>query len=319
MKYSKILGVGSYLPPQIWTNKDLATLMLADDPRAQEGWIEQRTGIKERRLSDVYSSDLGLEAANRAIEAANVKKEDIDMIIFSTADPDHDTPGSCFFFQAKFGTPNIPTFDIRQNCNGFIYSLSIADQFIRTGFCKTILIVCGEGHFKPLRRRTDNEGVNEIFGDGAGAAVIGVTEDVDGPRILSTHLHADGNYAKDLWTESGTKYAQMNGKVVFTHACKRMPEVIREAVSANNYQVSDVDFFVFHQANLRINEKVGERLDISSDKVFNTIQKYGNTKSATIPIGIDEALKADKIKPGMLIALGAFGAGFAWSGALIRW
>jgi 3-oxoacyl-[acyl-carrier-protein] synthase-3 len=323
MKYSKILGVGSYLPPTIWTNKDLITLMSPGDERAADGWVEQRTGIKERRWTDINaditSSDLGVEAAKKAIEAANIKKEDIDLVLFSTANPDHDCPGSASFFQPKLGINNIPVIDIRQHCSGFMYALSIADQFIRTEFCKTILIVSAESHFRTIRKKSDNKELSILFGDGAGAIVVGATDAPHGPRILSTHIHADGSHAKDLWQELGTEIGTMNGQAVFVHACRRMPEAINEAVSANNLQLSDIDFFVFHQANLRINDMVGKKLGISPDKVLNTIQKYGNTNSASIPIGLDEAIKANKIKPGMLVACAAFGAGFHWSSAIIRW
>jgi 3-oxoacyl-[acyl-carrier-protein] synthase-3 len=338
MKYSKILGVGSYVPPQVWTNDDLQKFMETSDE-----WIQQRTGIKQRywvdQKSNTCSSDLAVHASEKALQAAGVKKEEIDMVILATLSPDHEFPGTACFLQAKLGIPGIPALDVRQQCTGFIYGMSIADQFIRTGMYKKILLVGAEVHSKGLDKTTRGRDVAVLFGDGAGAVVIGVGEgpiDSKSSQIFSTHLHADGRFAKELWTEEPSMahpgdrlsadrlsdmghYPKMNGKTVFMHAVKRMPEVLIEGLQANGLQIQDVDLFVFHQANLRINEMVAKQLEIPEEKVFNTIDRFGNTTAATIPIGLDEAVKAGKLKPGMLVASAAFGSGFTWASAVFRW
>lgn len=335
MKLSKILGIGSYLPERVWTNQDLAQLMDTSDE-----WIQQRTGIKERRWvdqkSDTASSDLALEASKKALISADVKKEELDMIVFATLSPDHEFPGSACFLQAKLGLPGIPALDVRQQCTGFIYGLSIADQFIKTGMAKKVLVVGAEVHSRGLDQTTRGRDVTVLFGDGAGAVILGEQTQMNSSRILSTHLHADGAYAKELWVRSpgmgkmggrispedldqGDQYPRMNGKSVFVNAVKKMPEVILEGLTANSLKLEDVDLFVFHQANLRINEAVAKQLSIPEEKIFNTIEKYGNTTAATIPIGFDEAVKASKLKPGMLVATAAFGSGFTWGSAIIRW
>jgi 3-oxoacyl-[acyl-carrier-protein] synthase-3 len=338
MNYSKILGVGSYVPPNVWTNHDLSKLMETSDE-----WIQQRTGIKQRHWvdlgSDTCSSDLAIVAADRALAAARVKKEELDLIIFATLSPDHEFPGTACFFQEKLGVPGIPALDVRQQCSGFLYGLSIADQFIKTGMYRTVLLVGAEVHSKGLDKTTRGRDVSVLFGDGAGAVVIGVgdePQDPRGSRIFSTHLHADGRFAKELWVSEpsnahpgdrltverladGGHFAKMNGKTVFMHAVKKMPEVLLEALHANQVKLEQVDLFVFHQANLRINEMIASQLGISAEKVFNTIGQFGNTTAATIPIGLDEAVRAGKLKPGMLVATAAFGSGFTWAAALLRW
>jgi 3-oxoacyl-[acyl-carrier-protein] synthase-3 len=232
--------------------------------------------------------------------------------------------------------PGIAALDIRQQCTGFIYGMSIADAFIKTGMYKKVLLVGAEVHSKALDKTTRGREVSVLFGDGAGAVVIGAAEEGSSSRVLSTHLYADGKYAEELWIKApGTGYAgerttheildradhfpKMNGKTVFIHASKRMPEAVNTALSANGLKISDVDLFIFHQANLRINEMVAKQLGIPEEKVFNTIQKFGNTTAATIPLGLDEAVKAGRLKPGMLVASAAFGAGFTWASALYRW
>lgn len=338
MKYSRILGIGSYVPDRIWTNKDLESLMDTTDE-----WIQQRTGIKERRWvdqdSNLGSSDLALEAANRALEASGVKKEELDMVILATLSPDHDFPGTACFLQAKMGIPGIPALDVRQQCTGFLYGLSIADQFIRSGMKNRILVVGAEVHSKGLDKSSRGREVSVLFGDGAGAAIVGGAEgvvDSKTSQIFSTHLHADGRFAKELWIpEPGmahpgdrltverlvdaNQYPKMNGKTVFMHACKKMPEVLLEALDANGFKLADIDLFIFHQANLRINEMVAKQLGIPEEKMFNTIDRFGNTTAASIPLGLCEAQKAGKLKPGMLVATAAFGSGFTWASAVIRW
>ena len=334
--YSKILGVGSFVPPRVVTNEDLRAYMDTSDE-----WIQQRTGIRERHWVEgkTVTSDLALAASLKALESAKVKKEEIDMIILATLSPDHEFPGTACFLQAKLGLPGIPALDVRQQCTGFLYGLSIADKFIRTGSAQKVLLVGAEVHSKGLDKTTHGRDVAVLFGDGAGAVVVGAA---DGPAseneagIYSTHLHADGTYARELWIqaptqdtdgermthemiERGEHYPRMNGKTVFTHAVKRLPEAIMEALSANGFKLADVDLFLFHQANLRINEFVAKQMGIPEEKVFNTIDRFGNTTAATIPIGMDEAVKAGKLKKGMLVATAAFGSGFTWGSAVFRW
>ena len=335
---SKILGTGMYVPEKIVTNDDLSAMLETSDE-----WIRQRTGIEQRHWVDFKSktstSDLGLEAAKIALKNSGVDKSEIDMIILATLSPDHELPGTACFLQKKLEVPGIPALDVRQQCTGFIYSLSIADQYIRSGTYKKILIVGAEIHSRGLQKTPKGRDVSVLFGDGAGAVVVGATEVKDAAKdshILSTHLHADGAFAEELWTpfpgsaqagnrveasmlEDGSIWPAMNGKTVFTHAVKRMPEVLLEALAKNNLKIEDIDLFVFHQANLRINDMIAKQFEIPSDKVFNTIQKYANTTAATIPIGLDEAVRVGKLKKGMLVASAAFGSGFTWASAIYRW
>ena len=334
---TRIAGVGSFLPDRIVTNDDLTQWMDTSDE-----WIRSRSGIEERRWvepDNTTTSDLGLEAAEKAMAAAGVTPADLDMLLFATLTPDHEFPGTACFLQAKLDCPGIPAIDVRQQCSGFVYGMAQADMFIRGGMADTILLVGAEVHSKALDVSTEGRDITVLFGDGAGAAVLKATEVEDpntDPHIYSSHLHADGHYAKDLWTEGpsmtfapnlwdndwlerGTQYPKMNGKTVFKHAVTRMPEVAREALDANGFVVDDVDLWIFHQANMRINYFAAKKLGIEDDKVFNTIQRYGNTTAATIPIGLDEALKAGKLEPGMLVAIAAFGAGFTWASSLVRW
>jgi 3-oxoacyl-[acyl-carrier-protein] synthase-3 len=333
--YSKISGVGSYVPPKIYTNHDLEEMMDTTNE-----WIVQRTGIEQRHWVDAQTStsDLALEASKQAIADANLKNEDIDMIVFATLSPDHDFPGTGCFLQAKLGIPEISVFDVRQQCTGFIYGLSLADKFIRSGSHKNVLVVGAEVHSKGLDKTPRGRAVSVLFGDGAGAVVMSAT-DVKDPRtdshILTSNLHADGSYAKELWLsapgnalgdervsqamlDEGLHYPQMNGKTVFVHAVKRMAETLMNSCKEQGVSIEDVDLFLFHQANLRINSKVAEVLKIPEEKIFNTIQKYGNTTAATIPLGMHDAIKAGKLKPGMLVASAAFGSGFTWASAIWR-
>lgn len=337
MMKAKILGVGSYVPPRVWKNDDIAAMMDTNDE-----WIRQRTGIEQRHWveSNVSTSDLAVVAAEKACESAKIKKEDIDCIVFATLSPDHDFPGSGCFLQAKMGIPaGVPAFDIRQQCTGFLYGLSLAEQYVKSGMFKRVLVVGAEVHSKGLNRTPAGRDVAVLFGDGAGAVIVGPCEgDVSekDAQIFSTHIHADGNFAKELWVaapgfangaerlttamvEEGLHYPQMNGKTVFVHAVKRMPEAIMEVLAKNGKKIEDVDLFLFHQANLRINEMVGKQLGIPPEKIFNTIQRFANTTAATIPIGMDEAVKAGKLKKGMLVASAAFGSGFTWGSSLFRW
>ncbi|MGZ3807681.1 MAG: 3-oxoacyl-ACP synthase III family protein [Bacteriovorax sp.] len=336
MKYrSEITGVGSFVPPKVYTNFDLEKMMDTTDE-----WIQQRTGIVQRHWVEghVSTSDLALEACVRAIENAGLQKKDIDMIIFATLSPDHEFPGTGCFLQAKLEVPEIPVLDIRQQCTGFLYGLSIADKFIQSGSHKNILVVGAEVHSKGIDKTPNGRNVAVLFGDGAGAMVVSQRELKDpsmDSRIIATELHADGSFAKELWIpapgtafgaermshamiEEGLHYPHMNGKTVFVHATKRMAECLVNTCKDAGLGLSDIDVFLFHQANLRINSKVAEMLSIPEEKVFNTIQNYGNTTAATIPLGMDDAIKAGVLKKGMLVASVAFGSGFTWASAIWR-
>jgi 3-oxoacyl-[acyl-carrier-protein] synthase-3 len=337
---SRIAGLGSFVPPRVVTNHDLAQVMDTSDE-----WIQQRTGIKQRHWVEgkTTTSDLALEASQRALQEAGITAKDLDMIILATLSPDHQFPGTACFLQAKLGAPGIAALDIRQQCTGFVYGMSIADQFIRTGTYQKILVVGAEVHSKGLDKSTKGRDVSVLFGDGAGAVVMmpaaanaGPAVGGKGSKIFSTHLHADGEYARELWVDlptmadstdyvthgmidEGRQWTQMNGKSVFMHAAKRMPEVIEECLRANQVKLEEVDLFVLHQANLRIIEMAAKQLGIPAKKVFNTIDRFGNTTAATIPLGLDEARKAGVLKPGMLVCSAAFGSGFTWASALYRW
>jgi 3-oxoacyl-[acyl-carrier-protein] synthase-3 len=333
---SRITGVGAYVPPRVVTNHDLEKMLDTSDE-----WIVQRSGIQQRRWvePETSTSDLAFEASKAAIADAGLTKDDIDMIVFATLSPDHDFPGTGCFLQAKLDRPTIPVFDIRQQCTGFVYGLSLADSFVRTGQAKNVLVVGAEIHSKGLNKTPAGRDVSVLFGDGAGAVVISACE-VNDPKkdahIISSALHADGSFAKELWIpapgnalvgdfrinsaalDEGLHYPKMNGKTVFTHAVKRMSETLASTLAASNVGIADVDLFLFHQANIRINDKVGEMMGIPADKVFNTIQNYGNTTAATIPLGMRDAIKAGKLRPGMLVGMAAFGSGFTWASALMR-
>ncbi len=332
---SEITGVGSFVPPDVYTNYDLEKMLDTSDD-----WIQQRTGIVQRHWArpDDSTSDLALQASLHAIKNAGLTKNDIDMIIFATLSPDHDFPGAGCFLQAKLEMPEIPVLDIRQQCTGFLYALSIADKFLLSGSHKNILVVGAEIHSKGLDKTPNGRNIAVLFGDGAGAVVVSRKDVVDAKRdsgIISTHLFADGAFAKELWIpapgsamgadrinlqmlQEGQHFPQMNGKTVFIHATKRMSECLLKACTDSNIKIEEIDLFLFHQANLRINSKVAELLSIPEEKIFNTIQNYGNTTAATIPLGMDDAIKAGVLKKGMLVASAAFGSGFTWASAIWR-
>jgi 3-oxoacyl-[acyl-carrier-protein] synthase III len=333
MTYSTISGVGHYVPERIVTNHDLEKLMDTTD-----AWIQERTGIQERRFfqpgKDTVAS-MGVNASRIAIERAGLVPEDIDFIVFATITPDYYFPGSGVLLQRELNIPNIGALDIRNQCSGFIYALSVADQFIKSGMYKNILVVGAEIQSSVMDISDKGRAMAVIFGDGAGAVVMQATQDAN-RRILSTHLHADGKYAEELivkdpggsragrWIskemiENGSTDPYMNGNMVFKHAVVRFPEVIMEALEANGYIVSDIDMLIPHQANLRITNYVREKLKLSEDKVFSNIQKYGNTTAASIPIALSEAWEVGKIQSGNLVCLAAFGSGFTWASALIKW
>lgn len=335
MLRSRVAGVGSYLPPRVVTNHDLAALMDTSDE-----WIVSRTGIHERRWVDpeVATSDLALAASTRALEAAGVDKTEVDLIVLATLSPDHEFPGTACYLQAKLGLSGIPALDVRQQCTGFVAAPAVADAFIRAGSARTALVVGAEIHSKGLDLTTAGRDVSVLFGDGAGAIVLAATEVDDparDPHILSTHLHADGSFAEHLWLpapgmayprfmsrelfEAGEHYPKMDGRTVFVHAVRHMPEAIGEALAANALALGDVDLFVLHQANLRINEAVAHRLGVGEERLVTTIDRYANTTAATIPIGLDTAAGDGRLTPGRLVAVAAFGSGFTWGSMLIRW
>lgn len=329
MKYSKIKGIGHYVPEQIVTNDDLSKLMDTSD-----SWITERTGIKERRFFDPEKDTVANMAANAskmALERAGLSANDVDFIVFATITPDYFFPGSGVLLQRELGLPGIGALDIRNACSGFIYGLSVADQFIKTGMYKTILVIGAEIQSSAMDLSNRGRAVSVIFGDGAGAVVL---QAADSPGILSTHLHADGRYAeelyikdpgssrkvrlsKDMIDEDGIR-AHMNGNTVFKHAIVRFQEVVLEALAANNLAKEDIDLLIPHQANLRISKYLQEQLEFTDDKVYNNIMRYGNTTAASIPIAMSEAWAEGKLKEGSLLCLAAFGSGFTWASSLIR-
>lgn len=330
MRRTVILGTGHYVPPKVVTNFDLEKLMDTSDE-----WIRERTGIIERRFVEpgTATSDLALQASLRAIEDAKISKEEIDFIIFATLSPDHLFPGAGVFLQAKLGLEKIGALDIRNQCSGFIYGLAVADQFIRNGVYKKILLVGAEIQSVQLNFSTQGRDMAVLFGDGAGAVILGAEENSD-RGVISTHLHADGRYANILWIEKPNImhfpyfypemmndpgiYPSMQGKLVFKFASEKMPECVKENLEENNLRVEDIDLLIPHQANYRITQMVGSALKLPPEKVFSNIHKYGNTTAASIPIALDEARKEGRLKEGDLLVLTAFGSGLTWGSSIIR-
>lgn len=335
MYTSKIIGLGYYVPENVVTNDDLSKLMDTND-----AWIQERTGIKERRhikKGDGNSTSvMAVKASTIALERAKLQPNDIDMIVFATLSPDMYFPGGGVEVQEMMGMRTIPALDVRNQCSGFVYALSVADQFIKTGMYENILVIGSENHSGGLDMTTRGRNVSVIFGDGAGAAVVSRNETGKG-GILSTHLHSEGQHKNELslqgpstrhWVpeiiaensqEDIPYYPVMNGQFVFKHAIVRFAEVILEGLQANNLEVSDIDMLIPHQANLRISQFIQHKLKLTDAQVFNNIQKYGNTTAASIPIALTEAWEEGKIKEGDLIVLAAFGSGFTWGSAIIRW
>ena len=335
MYNSKITGLGYYLPENVVTNDDLSKFMETTDE-----WIQERTGIKERRWIDPKSGDttsnMGVKASKIAIERADLNKEDIDFIIFATLSPDMYFPGGGVRVQDMLGIPTIGALDVRNQCSGFIYSLSVADQFIKTGMYKNILVIGSENHSGGLEKSTRGRGVTVIFGDGAGAAVVSRCNEKD-KGILSSHLHSEGKHARELMLDGPNTgrwvpeiiaendpndesyYPYMNGQFVFKNAVTRFSEVINEGLDANDLKKEDIDMLIPHQANLRIAQFTQKKFQLSDDKVYNNIMSYGNTTAASIIIALTEAWEKGKIKENDLVVLAAFGAGFTWGSVLIRW
>lgn len=349
MPRTKVAGIGMYVPPNVVTNNDLTQVMDTSD-----AWIQERTGIRERRFAQRFedtTATMGVEAAKIALQRAGLQPSDIDFIIFATLSPDYYFPGCGVLVQRMMGMKEIGALDIRNQCSGFIYGISIADQFIKSGMYKNILLIGSETHSYALDFSTRGRNVSVIFGDGAGAVVLQPTEK-ENQGILSTHLHSDGNDAEllsmanpgfhggKLWPEkkptiptqpyggmfitqalvdSEDLYPNMDGPAVFKKAVVKFPEVIHEALQANGLKPSDLTMLIPHQANLRIAQYVQQQLKLRDEQVHNNIQKYGNTTAASVPIALCEAWEEGKIKEGDLVCLAAFGSGFTWGSALLRW
>ncbi len=335
MYNSKITGLGYYVPDNVVTNNDLSKMMDTND-----AWIQERTGIKERRWikegSEDTSAVMGAKASRIAIERAGLTSEDIDFVVFATLSPDYYFPGCGVQIQEMLGLKTVGALDVRNQCSGFIYALSVADKFVKTGDYKNVLVVGSEYHSGGLDKTTRGRGVTVIFGDGAGAAVISRTED-NTKGILSTHLHSEGKHAEELtvlapsirhWVpeimEANDKndesyFPYMNGTFVFKHAIVRFTEVINEGLEANNLSASDINLFIPHQANLRISQFVQKKLRLPDENVFNNIMKYGNTTAASIAIALTEAWEQGKVKENDIVVLSAFGSGFTWGSVIIRW
>ncbi|CAI8159866.1 MAG: 3-oxoacyl-[acyl-carrier-protein] synthase 3 [Polaribacter sp. SA4-10] len=335
MYNSKITGLGFFVPENIVTNSDLKEFMETSDE-----WIEERTGIKERRWIDPKTrettSTMAVKASKIAIERAGLNKDDIDFIIFATLSPDMYFPGGGVRVQDMLDMPTIGALDVRNQCSGFIYSMSVADQFIKTGMYKNILVIGAENHSGGLEKSTRGRGVTVIFGDGAGAAVLSRSEE-QGRGILSSHLHSEGKHARELmldgpntgrWIpeiiaendpDDQSYFPYMNGQFVFKHAVTRFSEVIIEGLKANDLDKEDIDILIPHQANLRIAQFIQKKFQLSDDKVYNNIMKYGNTTAASVIIALTEAWEKGKIKENDLVVLAAFGSGFTWGSVVIRW
>ena len=336
MKNSRIVGVGHYVPEGVVTNQDLEKLMNTSDE-----WIVERTGIKERRYFDYTKdtcSNMATKATKMALERAKIDVDEIELIVFATITPDYMFPGSGVLMQRELGLDkkNIAAIDIRNACSGFVYGLSVADQFIKTGMYKTIVVVGAEIQSSGIEFSDRQRHVSVIFGDGAGAVILQATDE-PGKGILSTHIHSDGTFAEELYVKdpgssrkreerltpemlkSVSVLGHMNGNLVFKHAVVRFTEVIGEALVANGKSKEDIDLLVPHQANLRITNFIQKKLELDEDKVYSNIQKYGNTTAASIPIALSEAWAEGKIKENDLVCLAAFGSGFTWASALINW
>lgn len=335
MYQSRISGLGKYLPENIVTNQDLSEIMETSDE-----WIQERTGIRERRHikkgSGDTTSSMGAAAARIAIERAGLTPHDIDLILFATLSPDYYFPGSGVLVQELLDIPTCPAMDIRNQCSGFIYALSTADQFIKTGMYKNVLVIGSENHSGGLDMTTRGRGVSVIFGDGAGAAVITREED---PKkgVLSSHLHSEGKFAEELsligpstnrWVPEiieandptdESYYPYMNGQLVFKNAVVRFSEVIMEGLTTNGLAPDAIDMLIPHQANLRISQFVQKKFGLGNDQVYTNIQRYGNTTAGSIPIALTEAWEEGKIQEGDLVVLAAFGSGFTWGSSIIRW
>jgi len=332
MPYSRIAGVGHFVPERVVTNDDLAKLMDTSDE-----WIRERTGIRERRFVEdgVSSSDLGEAAALEALEGAGWKAEDVEFIVFATLSPDLYFPGNGVLLQRDLGVRDIGALDVRNQCTGFVYAMATADAFIRMGMYRRILVVGAEVHSVGLRMDTIGRDTAVLFGDGAGAVCLEATEEEDGSRLIWHHLHADGRYADELtirkpgslnrpWIakemiDTGDVNPFMNGREVFKHAIVKFPAVIHEVLESQGVTTDDLALVIPHQANERITDAVRKRLGIDPSKVYSNIARYGNTTAASIPIALSEAVRDGLVKRGDLVCLAAFGSGFTWGACLLRY
>lgn len=331
MPRSLIAGTGYYVPDRVVTNEDLTQWMDTSDE-----WILERTGIEERRWvpDGMTGAEMARRASEMALEAAGLEADAVEAIVLGTLSPDVFFPGTGVYLGRELGLPGVPALDIRAQCSGFVYGLSVADAWIRSGQYRTVLLVGVEIQSTGLDISTRGRDLAVLFGDGAGAAVLTATDE-EGRGVLSTHIHSDGRHAEILWAEAassrknpritvqdieeGRHYPKMEGREVFKHAVTRMPEAVEEALAANGLTTADIDLLIPHQANLRISQMVQRRLGLSDDQVVNNIQRYGNTTAATIPIALAEAVREGRLAEGDLLALAAFGSGFTWGASLIRW
>lgn len=337
---SIIKGYGHFVPDNVVTNDDLSKIMNTNDE-----WITERTGIKERRHrknrldEQETTSYYGLQAAKKALESAGITAKDIDYIIFATLSPDYFFPGCGVLLQEELGCDTIGALDVRNQCSGFVYAVSVANAFIKSGQYKNILVVGADIHSFGLDMTDRGRGVSVIFGDGAGAIVLSASTEEDKLGILSTNMHSEGKYAEELAVKyPGSKYGwadrtinepgsitaeqiypHMNGNFVFKHAVTRFPETIIEALQAAGKKPEELDLLISHQANLRISQYVQQLLGLPEEKVFSNIQKYGNTTNASIPIALSEAISEGRIKRGDLVCLAAFGSGFTWGSVLFEY
>lgn len=327
---ASITGTGMSVPDRVVTNFDLEKLMDTSDE-----WIQQRTGIVERRhVTDEKPSDLALEASQKALKAASLEAKDLDMILVATLSPEHFFPGTSSWLQRKLGLNSTPCMDLRTQCSGFLFALSVAKDFVQAGTYRRVLVCGVEVHSSGLDMTTRGRDVSALFGDGSGAVIV-ERSDIPERGIMSCHLHSQGEYAEKLWIQGPTATQtphvsaqmideglcspQMDGKFVFKKAVDALPKVINESLNHHNLTIKDIDHFFFHQANLRINEFVANAMQIPHQKVYANIQKYGNCSAASIPMLIDETYRAGKIKSGDLLCLAAFGSGFSWGSVIIRW
>lgn len=332
MKYSKVIGVGHYLPENVVTNEDIMKTVDTTDE-----WITERTGIKKRRWFNADEdtvANMATKATRMAAERAGIDVKEIDFIVFATITPDYFFPGSGVLTQRELGLQGIGAIDLRNACSGFVYGLSVADNFIKTGMYKTVLVVGSEIQSSALDKTTAGRSNNVIFADGAGAMIVQASDDPE-HAVLSTHLHADGDFAEELYVkdpgssrtvrlsqeiiDGESVKVHMNGNFVFKHAVVRFEEVIMEALQANDMVKEDIDLLIPHQANLRISQFVQKRLGLPDENIYNNIMHIGNTTAASIPIALSEAWETGKIKDGNIVCLAAFGSGFTWASALIRW
>lgn len=327
----RITGTGMFLPPRVVSNRDLEERMETSDE-----WIQQRTGIVTRKHVEPGTgpAHLAKEAALRALESAGLEPGDLDAIVVASLSPHHEFPGISAFLQPMLGVAEIPAMDVRCQCTGFLYALQVGRLFVASGQYDRVLVCGAEVHSTGLDFTTRGRDTAVIFGDGAGAVVLEPSEDAE-RGILGVYLHADGKHAKRLWVEApgsvlsprltpqlleeGRHFPTMDGRFVFKHAVTRMPEAIHEALEANKFTLQDVDLFLFHQANLRINEYVAGQLGIGPEKTHDNIQVHGNCSAASIPMCLDECVRAGRVQEGTLICMAGFGSGFTWGSALVRW